>query len=225
MTGTPMRDDNPHARRICGAMTRMGSPCKGQPMANGRCRMHGGATPAGLGLPQFKTGRYSKYLPARLADRYHEAAQDPELLALRDDIALLDSRLAELVQRVDTGESSQFWESFKKAIRAYSKVRGVRDRDKGDAAWGAVLDVLADADQDYSAWAEVISLIDLRSKLSERERKRLSDMQQMMTNEQAMTLLGAVAGVIRKHVHDRDTLAAITADLRAISAVPDRRSA
>lgn len=40
-------------RAICGAKTRRGGPCKGQPMPNGRCRMHGGPstgprTPEGL---------------------------------------------------------------------------------------------------------------------------------------------------------------------------------
>ncbi|MDB5966479.1 MAG: hypothetical protein JWQ72_2979 [Polaromonas sp.] len=29
----------------CGAKTRSGGPCKTAPMQNGRCRMHGGATP------------------------------------------------------------------------------------------------------------------------------------------------------------------------------------
>jgi hypothetical protein len=29
-------------REICGAKTRAGKPCNGQPMPNGRCRMHGG---------------------------------------------------------------------------------------------------------------------------------------------------------------------------------------
>lgn len=28
----------------CGAKTRAGTPCKGQPIPNGRCRMHGGAS-------------------------------------------------------------------------------------------------------------------------------------------------------------------------------------
>lgn len=37
-----MSDKNkPHANR-CGAKTRSGEPCKNRPMANGRCRMHGG---------------------------------------------------------------------------------------------------------------------------------------------------------------------------------------
>jgi hypothetical protein len=33
-----------HACPRCGARTRSGSVCKGQAMANGRCRMHGGAS-------------------------------------------------------------------------------------------------------------------------------------------------------------------------------------
>lgn len=55
-------------RRICGAKTRAGHPCRGQPMRNGRCRMHGGAstgprTPEGLArlrAANIKHGLYSR---------------------------------------------------------------------------------------------------------------------------------------------------------------------
>ena len=55
-----------HACPRCGARTRSGLACKGQAMANGRCRMHGGSstgprTPEGLQrLVQARTvhGRY-----------------------------------------------------------------------------------------------------------------------------------------------------------------------
>lgn len=33
-------------RALCGAKTRSGKPCRSAPMANGRCRMHGGAASA-----------------------------------------------------------------------------------------------------------------------------------------------------------------------------------
>ena len=36
---------NPNAAPRCGAKTRALCPCKGPAMPNGRCRMHGGATP------------------------------------------------------------------------------------------------------------------------------------------------------------------------------------
>jgi hypothetical protein len=35
---------NPNLAPRCGAKTRLGCPCKGPAMANGRCRMHGGAS-------------------------------------------------------------------------------------------------------------------------------------------------------------------------------------
>ena len=35
---------NPNAAPRCGAKTRLGCPCKGPAMKNGRCRMHGGAS-------------------------------------------------------------------------------------------------------------------------------------------------------------------------------------
>lgn len=38
-------------------------------MRNGRCRMHGGASPCGIGHPRYKHGLYSKYCPAGIIRR------------------------------------------------------------------------------------------------------------------------------------------------------------
>jgi hypothetical protein len=78
------------------------------------CRMHGAKTPRGPDLPQFKSGRYSNFLPTRLAATYRNAAKDPELLSLHSEIALLDARMAELLGRVDTGESGALWGTLQK---------------------------------------------------------------------------------------------------------------
>ena len=45
---------------ICGAKTRSstGEPCQNYPMANGRCRMHGGLSLKGEASPRYKHGRY-----------------------------------------------------------------------------------------------------------------------------------------------------------------------
>src|SRR4051812_32142589 len=113
-----MHAPNPHARRECGARMRGGTPCHLAPMPNGRCRMHGGATPRGPALPQFKHGRYSRSLPTRLAAQYEAAQSDPVLMELRDEIALNDARLADLLGRVDTGESGSLWGAAAKAHAA-----------------------------------------------------------------------------------------------------------
>lgn len=63
-----------------------------------KCHMHGGKSLGGMASPTFKTGRYSKHLPERLAGKYKEAMRDPNLLDLRSEVALLDIRLGELVE-------------------------------------------------------------------------------------------------------------------------------
>jgi hypothetical protein len=45
----------------CCATTRSGERCQNYPMVNGRCRMHGGASPRGAAHPRWKHGKYSKY--------------------------------------------------------------------------------------------------------------------------------------------------------------------
>ncbi|MGJ7529842.1 HGGxSTG domain-containing protein [Variovorax sp. GB1P17] len=52
----------------CGAKTRSGEPCQSRPMPNGRCRMHGGATPE-TNQNARTHGIYAKHLtPEERAD-------------------------------------------------------------------------------------------------------------------------------------------------------------
>jgi hypothetical protein len=53
---------------LCSARcrTRGGEPCRNAAMPNGRCRMHGGKSPAGIASPAWKSGRFSRYMPKRL---------------------------------------------------------------------------------------------------------------------------------------------------------------
>jgi hypothetical protein len=90
----------------CNGKNRQGEPC-GNEAINGasKCRFHGGASLIGVASPTFKHGRYSKHLPTRLAARYAEALSDPQLLELRDEIALVGTRQTELLEQLDSGLS------------------------------------------------------------------------------------------------------------------------
>jgi hypothetical protein len=67
-----------------------------------RCRLHGGATPRGPAIgPAFKHGRYSRDLPTRLAARYADSQADPDLASLRADLALIHTRITEVLERLD----------------------------------------------------------------------------------------------------------------------------
>ena len=201
----------------CTAKARSGRQCRnGAINGTSKCRMHGGASLAGIAHPNFKTGRYSKDLPARLAARYGEALADPQLLELRDEIALVGTRQSELLGHLDTGLSLQHW---KDAQAAHGELlAAIRGKDTAAlqialTALGAALDAGAG---DYAVWQEVTEMTEQRRKLVDSEHKRLVAMQQMISTEQAMALLARITESIRKHVSDPRTLAAVAAELRAV---------
>ena len=213
---------------VCSAhKKRSGERCRSFAMANGKCRVHGGATPSGHALPQTTHGRYSKQLPTRLAARYEEARSDPELLALRDDIALLDTRLASVVEALDTGESQEAWAVLGSAWRTFEE------------QWQTLLDtgeppeemertveqigkIVTDGMSQGYIWNEIRGLLKERAALVANDRQRLVQMQQMITAEQALVMLGSIVDTVKRHVRDRDTLAAISAELGKLALQPAR---
>jgi hypothetical protein len=82
-------------------------------------------------------------------------------------------------------------------------------------------DLITTGDADWAAWEDVRKLIQERRALVESERKRLVEMQHVITAEQATLLMGALTAAIGKHVNDRQTLAAITAEFERITAPDD----
>jgi hypothetical protein len=180
------------------------------------CRFHGGRTPRGPALPQFKTGKYSKLLPSRLLARYREAERDPELLSLHSELALIDARLVDLLKRVDTGESGALWATLKKEYEEFRLHRAAGDIPKMHVSI-ARLDALMDrAVQDHSAWQEIGEKIEQRRKLAMSETQRLIGLRQMLTCEQAMLLAGVIVDIVTRHVPDKQALSHIVADLQQV---------
>jgi hypothetical protein len=72
-----------------------------------------------------------------------------------------------------------------------------------------------------AAWGDVVRAVDDKTRVAAREWRRLVDLRQVMTAEQAMTLLAAVVASVRKHVEPlgaggRQALRGISADLHAL---------
>src|SRR5262245_50879761 len=101
---------------FCGAKTRKGGSCHRAAGPNGRCNLHGGKSLAGVAHPNFKTGRYSKYLPSQLTARYKLAEKDPQLLELIDEIALVNARLSSVLEGIKNGGDESAWAEVYKLI-------------------------------------------------------------------------------------------------------------
>ena len=133
----PIQATAPHAYVSCSATTRSGIRCKSRPMIGTTvCRMHGGKaalSTRGKANGNYKSGKYSKYaaIPARMKESYEASLQDEQLLELKQEIALTDSRLGDLIKRVDSGESGAIWKELKQEWKDF--VTANRDNDKKQA--------------------------------------------------------------------------------------------
>lgn len=180
------------------------------------CYHHGGKNPRGIASPHWTTGRYSKVLPARLVARYGDAQADHDLLALREEIALLDTRLAEVLQRLDSGESGAIWLALRATYREYQVADAACKLVERDDAQTKLHDLIEQGLADYAVWSDVRTLIQERRALVESERKRLVEMQQYVTVERVLTLVTALTTSVKRHVQDRGALRAISNDLEAL---------
>lgn len=195
-----------------------GEQCKRRAVRDKRvCTVHGGLTPTGFASPHFKTGRYSRSLPARLSQRYEESEADPRLLELRSEVSLIDARLGDLLSRVDSGESGALWQALASARSELISAKRTGSQIE-QAKWiNAILDLIARGHADYAAWSEIGQVLEQRRRLVESERKRLVEMQQTITAEKAMLLIGAILGIIRDNVHDRSQLNAISTAINSLA--------
>lgn len=77
-----------------------------------RCRFHGGHNRKGADHPNYRSGKFSAYLPERLRQRYLDGETDEELLSVRAEIALVTTRIGERCGELGRGEDSETWKEI-----------------------------------------------------------------------------------------------------------------
>ena len=168
--------------------------------------MHGGKTPRGAASPHFKHGRYSRYLHPSLQERYAESVTDMQLLALKDEIAILDVRASQLVGRLESGETEGLWAEGRRLIKAVQANKGGA---KAAELLRELFDIIERGAASESCWSELGDLFQDRRRLVESERKRMVEMQLYITAEQFTMLVEGIAKVLRENVHDVEVLARV----------------
>ena len=188
-------------KAICGAKRKSdGRPCMSPPMPNGRCRMHGGATPVGIASANFKHGRYSKYMPTRLLERYQQGLNDEELLRLDDEIAVTDVRISELLEDIDLGDSKMAWYELSRQYDAFIAASRANDAQESARAIRKIGELIGQGKKSVRRWEMLFRAFDTRRKLVESERKRRTEMQQMITAEEMNMVLALVQDTIKRYV-------------------------
>lgn len=197
---------------------RSGERCK-RHASKGRnvCAIHGGKSLVGRDLPQFRHGRYSKYLPDNLAERYNEALANPDLISLEDDIALIESRLTLQLDAVrGAGADENLLHRLREMYGQFRRHTNAGNQEGAIQAITALGELLFQGADTRVAWDEVNSLIEQRRKLVETERKRLIDENQMITVDRLMILVAAIVDIIRRNVVSKEERAAVASEIRLL---------
>lgn len=180
------------------------------------CRNHGGRSPSGMAAPAFKHGRYSKALTGRYRERYEAAANDPDILELLPEIALLDTRIGQLLEQLEQddpiGRLNQAQEAFlslREAMAAGNTQRVLSSLESMDG-------ILNQKQEPDRTWSSVIRLIDQRRRLVESQVRKEAQADLNLSAE-AMILLAAVESAIYLHIQDRRIIQRIITELENIA--------
>ncbi len=207
---------NEKGQEICGAKKKTGGICQSPVLGSGgRCWLHGGKSLGGLASPTIKTGRHSKYLPAGLYEKFAEAQSDPLLFELRSEVALVDTRIGELLERIGKSDSTELWKRLEDGFDTLNKtiMSGDSDAQSVVNALRALGNVIKEGIGDWASWKEITVQIEQRRRLVESERLHQKQMQQLVSVDQMMLLAGALLASVKTHVKDKGALMAISKEI------------
>lgn len=146
--------------------------------------------------------RRKKFLPDTLAETFQEAVNDPELLALRDDLALLEVRLGQLIRRGVSGESDDKWDKLSVCLLEIETALEVPNILKAKTAIRKIYVLISDAEKDRETWKQIYELLELRRKTTESEANRLVRLNQMISAEDAYALIDRILQAVKRNVRD-----------------------
>lgn len=134
---------------------------------------------------------------------------DPDILALTQEIALLDARIADLINRVDSGDAGVNYEQAMKAYRRLATALRTGDSDAVADAMNELGSTLRAGRDDSRAWGKAQEAIQQRRALVQTERQRLMDMEQLVQVGDMLALADNLLLAIRENIDDRAALSRI----------------
>lgn len=205
--------------KTCGAKLRnKDAYCRNKAiLVNGRCRNHGGLTPKGIASPHYKHGRYSRHLPTHLRDRYHETLNDPEITALRDDLALIDIHISKVLMEIYSPATEVDIKPLRDKIKLCKQE--LLECDPQSQRTLEVVDLLDTLDAAMGRGARnagdisrLLPLLEQRRKTADSENRRVFRSDNSLSVEQAIAFVRLLGNSVKRHVTDPRQRSAVYED-------------
>ena len=177
--------------------------CKGPAILgspNQKCRMHGGKGTIGTANASFKTGRYSRYIPANIEDLYEQALSNPDLLDMSDHIALLEAKVAQTLADLAEEEVVPRWSDMKELFADFETKLLAGDQELMLTSLAALHDLIEGGVTWDRSWGDIKNTMEQLRKMTDTEVKRKKELNQMVPIERVMALMAAVATAVKRNV-------------------------
>lgn len=164
------------------------------------CSVHGGPAPSRnfYGTGSMTTGAQSSFPLTRLAAKYNQMLTDGRVLSNRASIDIIDTRIKQLLERVDVNEAPERVAKLYGLWTEYSEALGNGRNAEAMALSKKLDDEFEKIYHDYQAWKQILEALDLRGRQVEREVKILKDIRAVITAEDAYQMNAKLlAAVIR----------------------------
>lgn len=132
-------------------------------------------------------------MPESLLQRYNEALEDPDLLSLKEEIAIIDARYSELLQSLSEEGSTggRTWFAVKDLWMKFYHAVVSSDKEEQMKLFPQLNDAILRGNRHAAIWYDIEKLIESKRKLSDTETRKLETKGQFITVEQAMMLVSA----------------------------------
>lgn len=197
------------AKKRCGARNRRGEPCQQFALhGHDRCKNHigGGKRNRGENGPAYVHGKKSALLPKRFLELADRAANDPDLMSLHDEVAILDIRIAQLARNVDEGPTNRYWLELRRLRQQYATAV---TEDEQQSALVKMLAMIDAGASEADRWEEMSAMISHKAAAIKSEAQRLKTLDGFMPIDQVVLLIRAMVFDITDVIDDPDKLATL----------------
>jgi hypothetical protein len=193
----------------CSSMSRRtGQPCQGLAMSNGKCRVHGGKALRGIAHPGWKggtSGRWRDSIPISLQESYNRSMTDENILELTAEIGLVDIRIGELLQSVNTGESTSIVADVREQWKMMMSSMAREDKISYEEAVSNLQHLIFD-NQEWRVWDDLFRAMKMRQSLVAQEQKRRLDIHAVINTDAAVGFVTAILQIVIDEVKDEGIL-------------------
>jgi hypothetical protein len=164
--------------------------------------------------PQQAT--YRDLIPPDLQEFYDRADNDTDLLSLQKDMKLIEARMMQLSQRLNTNESGKAWATLDKEMTALREHIRNQDMTAASRSLSRIQKLINDEANREDVWKQIVNMMNVRKQLMEAERRRIVDLQSMIDRKTALHVMAKVLQIITENVKDKSAVRAVQKDIKRL---------